>query len=94
MQSAPEPLAIRALPFTRPGCHNVRFELHRSSRFDFQIIEDGERRGLFWSGPSPEQALTGNHRPLTLAEAWQRVTEKRFQGYSASEFEELSLDRS
>jgi hypothetical protein len=91
MQSSSEPLAIRAW-FPREGQSDILFELHRTDHpTDFLVVEDGRTTGLFYSSPSPQQALSGNSRPLTLREAWIRCTAKRFPDASGTRFEELSV---
>jgi hypothetical protein len=64
--------ALRAI-LKKDGSPDIRFEMHRTSSFDFSMIEDGMPTGVSWIGLSPEQALRGSGPArMQLHDAWQR----------------------
>jgi len=77
MRNVNEAIARRAA-LKRDGYADVQFELHRRSAFDFEMIENGKRTGVFWRTLTPEQAMRGDGGYLSLDEAWMSCVSKRF----------------
>ncbi len=66
---------------TKAGFPEVQFELRRSGRSGFEMIENGRVVGLF----------TGTRvffRTVELREAWEACIAKRYPGYQVSNMEE------
>jgi len=88
----PSELAMRAV-LKKEGCVDIRFELRRTSSFDFTIVENGKEVGVFWRTISPQQAIWGGGpTPVPIREAWKSCLAKRFPDYTATNLEEAARE--
>jgi hypothetical protein len=81
------PFARRAV-LKSEGCPEVRLEVHRNHSPSFGIVENGKAR-TFWTGPTPQSAIQGTWRPLTLDQVWEKLLREHYAGYQVTELEEL-----
>jgi hypothetical protein len=80
-------IAVRAV-LKKAGCPDIQLELHRSSSFDFTLIENG-KASAFWRTYSPQQLIAGNSPPMSLEEAWQSCM-SRYPDYVVVNMDEAS----
>lgn len=72
----------------KAGCADVRFELRRGD-YDFGMFENEQGVGAFWRTPTPQEAMSGSARALTVDEAWSSCVAKRYPGYTQTALEDL-----
>lgn len=81
-------LAIRAT-LARDGYADVQYEVRADDGFHFRLFENGREVGTYWKTPSPQQAISGSARPMTIQEAWEGSLARKFANYSVRNLEEL-----
>jgi hypothetical protein len=80
--------ALRAI-LKKDGEADIRLEVRRRSEFDFEVLENGNPVKAAWRALSPQEAISGTAKPLTLQQAWENSV-SQFPDYAVTNLEELS----
>jgi hypothetical protein len=82
-------VARRAL-LVKAGCPDIRLEVRRTPRSEFEYVVDGKTRGLVWQKLTPNQAMSGNIPQFDIDQVW-RTCVSNFPGYSVTVVEDGTI---